>query len=112
MTPKDFLKQLKAHDAEKYKIVTTLRDLIVKDKQTSEEIKYGGLLYSREKPYTGLFVSKNHVSMEFSEGATFDDPKNLLEGTGKHRRHLKFFDASEIKPSHINSFLKQARTTR
>lgn len=110
LTPKDFLTQLKAHDTEKYKIVSTLRDLILKDKKTSEEIKYSGLLYSQEKPYAGLFVSKNHVSMEFSEGASFDDPKSALEGAGKHRRHLKFSDVDEITSSQIRGFLKQARS--
>lgn len=109
MNPKKFLKELRDYDSEKYKIVTTLRNLILKaNKNASEEIKYGGLLYSDKKPYTGLFVSKNHVSMEFSEGAKFTDPKNILEGSGKYRRHLKLKTLNDIKRASINNFLKQA----
>lgn len=109
MSPEKFLKELKVHNIEQYKIVSTIRKLILAtDKNVSEEIKYGGLLYSNQKPYTGLFVSKKHVSMEFSEGASFTDPKKLLEGTGKYRRHLKFHALDEINETHIKSFLKQA----
>lgn len=109
VTPEQFLKELKEFDAEKYETVSTLRALVLQDKTTTEEIKYGGLLFSREKPYTGLFVSTHHVSMEFSEGAQLTDPDNLLEGTGKYRRHIKFKSLSEIKKSAVTALLRQAR---
>jgi hypothetical protein len=109
MTPEKFLVELKAHSREQYAIVRTLRNLILNTHNTStEEIKYGGLLYSNQKPYTGLFVSKNHVSMEFSEGARLDDPSNLLTGSGKYRRHIKFRSVEEINEREIKNFLKQA----
>lgn len=109
MTPKKFLSELKAYDKEKYAIVKELRDIILKVSEVNEEIKYGGLLYSKNKPFTGLFVSKKHVSMEFSNGAQFDDTNQLLLGTGKYRRHLKFTSASDINKSAVENFLKQAK---
>ncbi len=110
MTPKKLLKELKEFDLEKYNIVSTLRNLVMKDKQTNEEVKYGGLYYSLEKPYTGIFVSKKHVSMEFSNGAKLEDPDNLLQGSGKQRRHLKFTSVNEIPKAKIATFLKQAKS--
>jgi hypothetical protein len=109
ITPEKFLKELKAFDKEKYAIVTTLRDLVLTNKSTSEEIKYGGLLYSLEKPYTGIFVYKNHVTLEFSEGAKLNDPDKLLNGSGRHRRNLQFKTVNEINKSVVRDFLKQAR---
>lgn len=108
MTPTKFLNELKSHDKEKYIIVKQLRSVILETCKADEEIKYGGLLYSKNKPFTGLFVSKAHVSMEFSEGAQFDDNKKLLQGIGKHRRHLKFTSASEINKTVVKNFLIQA----
>ena len=109
MITEKLLNEIKAHNLEQYKIVTSLRNLVLKDKNTSEEVKYGGLYYSKEKPYTGIFMSKNHVSMEFSNGAQFVDPEKLLQGSGKQRRHLKFCSADDISKHHVTSFLKQAQ---
>lgn len=108
MNPDKFLAELKTHDNEKYKIVSMLRQLILKNKTATEEVKYGGLFYSDGKPYAGLFVSKNHVSMEFSDGATFKDPNKHLLGTGKYRRHLKFSSVTDVDLEDVNKFLKQA----
>ncbi len=109
MTPQKFLAELKAFDKVKYSIVKQLRDIILTVNQSaSEVIKYGGLHYSDSKPYTGLFVSKNHISMEFSEGVQFTDPKGLLQGSGKGRRHLKFTSTEDIDEKDIKMFLKQA----
>ncbi|MCA9362429.1 DUF1801 domain-containing protein, partial [Candidatus Kaiserbacteria bacterium] len=78
------------------------------NKPTSEEIKYGGLLYSQDKPYTGIFVYTNHVTLEFSEGAKLRDPNKLLRGSGKHRRNLKFMKTDEIQKGVVRDFLTQA----
>ena len=112
ITPQQFLDELKAHNAEQFKIVTTLRKLVLKNKTATEKIKYGGLLYSDQssdkESYTGLFVYKTHVTMEFSDGFKFTDPKDLLSGGGKFRRHLKFTTRDDIDEKEIMQFLKQA----
>lgn len=109
MDPKKLLSELKQHDKEKYEIVTKLRTIILDQKNNpTEEVKYGGLLYSDPKPYTGLFVSKKHVSMEFSNGAQFTDPNKVLKGTGKFRRHLVFTSKEDIDKKIVTNFLKQA----
>ena len=109
MTPTTFLTELKSHDKKKYDIVVALRKIIRGQKiKPTEETKYGGLLYSLSKPYTGLFVSKHHVSMEFSDGAQFSDPEKILKGAGKFRRHLVFTTKADISKKDVTYFLKQA----
>ena len=60
------------------------------------------------KFFGGIFSSKGDVSLEFSEGASFDDPDGHLEGKGKARRHLKFKSISDIVAKDVSGFFKQA----
>ena len=60
------------------------------------------------RDYGGTFVSKHHVSFEFSRGYSLDDPDGLLEGTGKYRRHLKIRELSDIEDKSVKFFVKQA----
>lgn len=53
-------------------------------------------------------MSKAHVSLEFSKGAFFDDPVGQLEGTGKHRRHLKLRTVGDVDAKGTKALLKQA----
>lgn len=55
-----------------------------------------------------LHASKNHVTLGFEQGAALLDPKNLLEGTGKNMRHIKFRSDQDIDDSAISALLKQA----
>jgi hypothetical protein len=113
MTPQKFLRELKSHNTGQYQIVSVLRDLILASREeVTEEVKYGGLLYSLEKPCAGIFVYKNHVSMEFSEGAQFADPKKLLKGKGAYRRHLTFATVGDLIEEDVRTFLSQALHTR
>ncbi|MEM9780308.1 MAG: DUF1801 domain-containing protein, partial [Pseudomonadota bacterium] len=47
--------------------------------------KYGGKVFAPDPTddrsiVGGVFAYKDHVSVEFSQGATFDDPEGHLEG--------------------------------
>lgn len=75
--------------------------------------KYGGEVLaldpdSDSKFVGGIFAYKDHVSLEFSEGASFDDPNGHLDGKGKSRRHLKFTTVDEVASKEAIRFLKQA----
>jgi hypothetical protein len=108
MSVKDYLTELKESDTKKYVLVKTLRELVLQDTNVTEEIKYGGVLFSKGKPFGGVFPYAQHVSMEFSHGAEFDDPEKLLEGSGKFRRHLKFALDIQVDEDLVKFFLKQA----
>ena len=75
--------------------------------------KYGGQVLvldpNDDKKFVGgIFTYKDHVSLEFSEGAGFDDPNGHLEGKGKNRRHLKFRALEDVDTKDTKMFLKQA----
>ena len=75
--------------------------------------KYGGEVLAHDpdsdkKFVGGIYVYKDHVSLEFSQGASFDDPDGRLEGKGKNRRHLKFEAVNDVADKGAEGFLKQA----
>ncbi len=86
----EFLDELKDSDIEKFKIAESARQIIFATyPKVSERFIYGGIMFALEKDFGGLYVSKYHVSYVFAEGYKLKDPKGLLEGGGKFRRHLK-----------------------
>ena len=75
--------------------------------------KYGGEVLAHDpesdkKFVGGIYVYKDHVSLEFSQGASFDDPDGRLEGKGQGRRHLKFATVEEVTRTDAEGFLRQA----
>ncbi len=78
--------------------------------------KYGGDVFCTDpdddKVFVGgIFENKAHVSLEFSEGASLEDPAGHLEGTGKHRRHLKLRTVKDVNTKDTKALLKQAFTS-
>lgn len=89
-----------------HEIVEAVRALVKKTfKSTSEEVKYGGILFSSGVRFCGVFAYKEHVSVEFGAGAKIVDEIGLLEGAGKGRRHLKLKCAAEIKSKRLAEYL-------
>ena len=75
--------------------------------------KYGGTLFTlrpeeKEGQFCGVFLHKKHVQVSFSKGSELKDPKKLLSGTGKLRRHVNFTSADEIEFKDLEKLLKQA----
>jgi len=75
--------------------------------------KYGGEVFcpdpDDDKIFVGgIFVNKAHISLEFSEGVSLEDPAGHLEGTGKHRRHLKIRTVEDVDIKDTKALLKQA----
>ncbi len=73
---------------------------------------YGGIVFELEagNPKTmvcGHFIYKSHVSVEFSEGFKLHDPKGMLEGKGKFRRHIKLTSVADIEAKELRSMLEQ-----
>ena len=101
-----FLNDIKIANNEKYKLLISLRQIILLNCKTIEEkMMYGGIMFN---DFTGLFIRKNHISLEFVNGFELDDPHKHLEGTGKFRRHVKIRSKEDIKEKEVESFVKQA----
>jgi hypothetical protein len=90
---------------DRYKLVQSLRKLILGLDGISEEVKYGGILFGAGKPFCGIFSYANHVSLEFSAGAALPDKHKVLEGDGKLRRHIKLATIQDIESKHVRDYL-------
>lgn len=101
---------LSSVSSESFETVMAIRKLFLDaNPNLAEDIKYGGLVFLQSNVLIGgIFISKNHLSIEFSNGAQFDDPENLLDGKGKLRRHLKILNLGDIDIKKVNGFVKQA----
>ncbi len=93
-----------------YEIANSVRTRILQLAGTvDEEVKYGGILFAAPEPFCGIFVYKQHVSVEFSHGAKIADPHGLLEGKGKGRRHLKLHTLEDVENKYLTDYLRLAQ---
>ncbi len=93
-----------------YEIASSVRMRILELTGTvSEEVKYGGILFAAPEPFCGIFVYKQHVSVEFGHGSRMVDPHGLLEGKGKGRRHIKLYTLEDIENKHLADYLQLAQ---
>ncbi len=94
---------------EQYELVEAVRALV---RQTvspiDEEVKYGGIMFSSDLPFCGVFAYRQHVSVEFGSGAMITDAHAHLEGVGKGRRHIKLRTLSDIESRNLAHYLPLA----
>jgi hypothetical protein len=74
---------------------------------------YGGIVFERElgAPKTclcGIYAYSEHMSVEFTHGAAFDDPLGVLEGAGKHRRRIKLRSMGDILAKDVEGYIARA----
>lgn len=104
------LEDIRLLSEEGHALVQAVRALV---KQTfgtvEEEVKYGGILFAVDGvSFAGVFAYRQHVSVEFGQGAAIADPHGLLEGSGKGRRHLKLHVPSDVTDKHLAVYLPLA----
>jgi len=106
----DFIQDIQTIKPEQAEILQAIRALFIDaNKKITEEIKYGGLVFLHSGSLIGgIFPYKQHLSIEFSNGVEFSDPKQLLEGKGKRRRHLKIHSQSDIENKEAMAFITQS----
>ena len=107
----NFIQDTLLYDEDKGEILVSLRELVLMiAPNAEEEIKYDGLVFLSEKRlFCGIFIRKNHISVEFDRGAEMQDTVNLLEGSGT-RRHLKIFQREDIKNKETEYYIRQSFT--
>ena len=104
-----FLDQVSLIDESKYNLVKNMRDIVFKlNRNIEERMMYGGIMFSLdEEDICGLFVRKNHISFEFATGYKMNDPHEILEGSGKYRRHLKIRTEEDVLKKDVQFFVLQ-----
>lgn len=54
-------------------------------------------------------VYAKHVNLGFNHGATLDDPKGILEGSGKHIRHITIKTTADLARPEIRAYVRRAQ---
>jgi len=99
---------------EKDIMVKMLHELVLRVVPPAKTLsKYGGVLYTlrpdeKEGQFCGIFACEAHVQLSFSNGASLDDPQEVLSGSGKYRRHVSFKTPGDVQLKVLSSLLKQA----
>jgi hypothetical protein len=106
----EFIDDVKSVAPEQAEIIGLIRSLFNEIScELSEDIKYGGLVFLKASFLIGgIFPYKNHISIEFSNGADFSDPQGLLEGKGKRRRHVKIHNHQDVDRKNAAFFIRQS----
>ncbi len=106
----ELFNDIEMYHPDKFEILMELRGIVFHHHpQTQERVMYGGIMFSLLNDYGGLFVRKKHISFEFAGGNEFKDPEEILEGTGKLRRHLKIRSLEDIEKKKVSYYVKQAQ---
>ncbi|TEW50662.1 DUF1801 domain-containing protein [Psychromonas algicola] len=106
----DFFSDIQSISPEQFDMVISIRNIFLKaNKELIEGIKYGGLVFNASSSLIGgIYTYKEHISIEFSNGADFIDTDSILEGGGKKRRHLKIYTGDDIVQKNTEYFVNQA----
>lgn len=106
----DFIHDVQSLNPDFAEIIHRVREIFLDHNSSLQQgIKYGGLVFSLNGDLLGgIFAYKKHLSIEFSNGASFTDPSSILEGKGNNRRHLKLSTMSDIDTKNASFFIKQA----
>jgi hypothetical protein len=102
----NWLENIRTNDELRYQFVQAVRDVILQSgNDITEEIKYGGILFSKDGAFCGLFSYTAHISLEFGNGAELPDTYRVLEGKGKGRRHIKLAGISDVESKHVKYYV-------
>ena len=112
------IKFLKPYDHEIQDLALKLRALVLEemapcyeniyDAYSAVAIGYG----TSDRLKDGIFhiaVYSKHVNLGFNDGATLDDPKGILKGTGAQIRHITIKTPEEIRRPEIRAYVRRAR---
>lgn len=103
----------KMGDYNETQIVQQLQEIILQVMPKAKLInKYGGIIVERiagqaDSQCCGYFAYSEHISLEFTQGSKLADPRGVLEGIGKRRRHIKLYSVEDLEAKQCVNFLKQ-----
>ena len=116
--PPALIKFLKPYDREIQDLALKLRALVLEemapcyeniyDAYSAVAIGYG----TSDRLRDGIFhiaVYSQHVNLGFNDGATLDDPKAILQGTGSQIRHITIKTPEDIARPEIRAYIRRAR---
>src|ERR1041384_6059662 len=118
LPPRDLLKFLKPYHPEIRDLALQLRALVLEemapcyeniyDAYSAVAIGYG----TSERLSDGIFhiaVYARGANLGFNDGATLDDPKGILEGSGNRIRHIKVRKPEDLKRPELRAYIRRTR---
>jgi hypothetical protein len=115
--PRDLIKFLQPYDQAIQDLALALRALVLEemapcceniyDAYSAVAIGYGWT----DRLKDGVFhiaVYSKHVNLGFNFGATFADPKGILEGSGNQIRHIPIRTPADLERSEIRAYVRRA----
>ena len=116
--PAALKKFLKPYDREVRDLALSLRALVlaemapcyenIYDAYSAVAIGYG----TSDRLSDGIFhiaVYTKHVNLGFNDGATLDDPKGILKGSGAHVRHITIKTPEDLNRPDVRAYIRRAR---
>ena len=112
----DFQDHLKHKEPSLIDLYTDLREFILEIHPLSNELLYHThaltSLYSVSEKMSDGFcmipIYTNHFNLGFNKGSIFNDPKNLLQGTGKWIRHIPINSTNDYRNKGVETLIKFA----
>ena len=56
-----------------------------------------------------IAVYSNHVNLGFNDGASLEDPKGILQGSGKQIRHITIKAPQDLDRPELRAYIRRAR---
>lgn len=116
--PPALIKFLKPYDREIRDLALKLRALVLEemapcyeniyDAYSAVAIGYG----ASDRLKDGIFhiaVYSKHVNLGFNDGASLDDPKGILQGSGNQIRYITINTPEEITRPALRAYIRRAR---
>lgn len=112
----DFLFHLKYKNQELIDLYLNLREFILSIHPKSNELLYHThaltSLYTLSEKMGDAFcmipIYSNHLNLGFNKGTLLQDPKNLLQGTGKLIRHIPIEKKEDFRNIDVENLIRSA----
>jgi hypothetical protein len=71
-------------------------------------LKWGNLTYHARRNVCAIVSHPRHVNLQLWRGAEIDDPRDLLDGTGKQMRHVKLIPGEAFDAAYLTTLVRAA----
>ena len=108
---KDVAELLSGSDRHIKSLVGALRELVHEAVPDAKEVVKEGwrsITYENDGIVCYIAPLKKHVDLGFYEGIRLSDPEKLLEGHGDKLRHLKVWEARDIRREEFKALIREA----
>lgn len=119
-TPEELKHVLARHDQNPRSLALKLRKIVLEELAPCHEYIFAMrskvvFLYSASEKVIAdgicnIGVFRQHVTLTFVEGIELEDPRHLLQGTGKIMRHVRINTSQQLAAGELRDFLRQARS--